>query len=185
MIGMKYEEWKLEHEIYLKSPKWLLIRDKVLARDNETCQKCKKVGWVVHHLTYARWRNERLEDLITVCDDCHALIHLKKKNTKPKKNKPKFNKSSIKPKSSFYSVRDFIEKISRGAEFVKFDKSSRKLLYPHPSEILDHFGFEGETYQQKFDNITNKLFRKGDLIKKLQTMKFVMDNYYKKKNGSS
>ena len=178
---MDYEQWKLEHEIYLKTDKWQLIRDKVLARDHETCQKCKKVGWVVHHLTYARWRNERLADLMTVCDECHKLIHLEKKAAQ---NNKKVDKDHRIPKSNkplehscSKNIKNYIEKISKFKEFVRMDKAARKLLYPHPIEILNHFGFSGSTYQEKFNDIMVKWFRKEDLIRKLQTMKSVMNSY--------
>ncbi len=181
---MNYQQWILEHEIYLKTDKWKLIRDKVLARDHETCQKCKKNGWIVHHLTYARWKNERLEDLVTVCDECHDLIHLAKKTQRSKKNEKKSNpprKSKVNHKSN-NAVQIFIDKILKSKEFVRFDNASRKLLYPHPMEILNHFGFRGETYQEKFDDITQKWFRKEDLAQKLRTMGLVFEKYRKRKN---
>lgn len=174
---MNYQQWKLEHEIYLKTDKWKIIRDKVLARDHETCQKCKKNGWIVHHLTYARWRNERLEDLITVCDECHDLIHLAKKNKRIKKDKKKEKKFQLSQKPKVNYLHLYIDKILKAKEFVRMDKAARKLLYPHPMEILEHFEFRGKTYQEKFDDITQKWFRKEDLAQKLQTMDSVFAKY--------
>lgn len=173
---MKYQEWKLEHEIYLKTDKWKLIRSQVLERDCETCQKCGNPGWQIHHLTYIRWRNERLEDLITLCDECHRLEHLAKKAEKRKE------KVKNKQKEKSNPVKYYIDKILKAKEFVRMDKEARKLLYPHPMEILEHFEFRGKTYQEKFDDITQKWFRKEDLAQKLKTMDSVFAKYRAQKN---
>ena len=48
----------------------------VLTRDENKCQKCKtKNADEVHHLTYENLFKEKLEDLISVCHDCHKKIH--------------------------------------------------------------------------------------------------------------
>lgn len=72
-----------DYKTYLESPQWKSIRNKVLCRDNFTCQKCRDVWhphqdrseFHVHHLTYARRGLEQLSDLQTLCPDCHAWEH--------------------------------------------------------------------------------------------------------------
>ena len=61
---------------YIQSEKWKAIRDEVLQRDQNLCQECKSTPAVeVHHKTYDNLFNEKLEDLISVCKDCHIEIH--------------------------------------------------------------------------------------------------------------
>ncbi len=66
-----------KYQRYLDSSiKWKLKRLKVLRRDNHLCQECKEqTATQVHHLTYKRIFNERLSDLLSVCNDCHEAIH--------------------------------------------------------------------------------------------------------------
>ena len=61
---------------YMLSREWEEKRKLVLERDNNICQKCKeKPAEQVHHLTYDNFRNEKLEDLMSVCVSCHEKIH--------------------------------------------------------------------------------------------------------------
>lgn len=63
---------------YLRSPEWKAKRKLALERDNHKCQKCKiKTAEQVHHLTYDNLENEKLEDLMSVCRECHEKIHNK------------------------------------------------------------------------------------------------------------
>ena len=65
---------------YLKSEIWKETRNKILFRDNYTCQSCgtKDTQLHVHHLSdYNRLGNERHEKLITLCPDCHTAWHQK------------------------------------------------------------------------------------------------------------
>jgi len=70
-------EW---YSAYLLSPKWHAKRAKVLARDRNTCRAegCGKPATQVHHLTYERVGDELLDDLVSVCDDCHDKCHPRK-----------------------------------------------------------------------------------------------------------
>lgn len=57
-----------------KSKKWQRKRRQRLELDNYTCQnrKCgSHENLTVHHLTYERLYNERMEDLQTLCRPCH------------------------------------------------------------------------------------------------------------------
>lgn len=67
-----------QYREFLKSDYWQDVRNKVLTRDNHTCQKCNSVRSLqVHHLSYLHHRDElnHLEDLITVCRECHRKLH--------------------------------------------------------------------------------------------------------------
>lgn len=61
---------------YLASEKWKIKRQFIFERDNFKCQNCKeKNADEVHHLTYDRLFNEDLDDLISMCTDCHRQLH--------------------------------------------------------------------------------------------------------------
>lgn len=67
---------------YIKSDAWRLKRRAVLARDRGRCRLCGNAGkgMEVHHLTYARFKNELLDDLLTLCHGCHAAVHQNKRD---------------------------------------------------------------------------------------------------------
>lgn len=64
---------------YIASPAWRAKRQLVLERDGFCCRGCgipiSLRTLQVHHLTYANFRNEPLEDLITLCIPCHEKTH--------------------------------------------------------------------------------------------------------------
>lgn len=65
------------YQRYLRSPEWRKRRRAALERDRHACQWCGcRYRLQVHHLTYERFGNERLEDLVTLCDDCHKGVHV-------------------------------------------------------------------------------------------------------------
>lgn len=60
----------------LKNPKWQRKRLEALNRDNFTCQHCKdtETELHVHHLKYKKEPFDAdLEDLVTLCKDCHYI----------------------------------------------------------------------------------------------------------------
>ena len=76
---------RLRHQIEMR-----LWREAIFARDNWTCQKCKKRGGklVGHHIqNYAEYPELRfaIDNGITLCRDCHISFHKKygtRKNNK-------------------------------------------------------------------------------------------------------
>jgi 5-methylcytosine-specific restriction endonuclease McrA len=85
---------ELYHE-YLMTKTWKDIRKRVLKRDERRCRLCnshKKLR--VHHRSYPKiFGEESLNDLITLCENCHSLFHdnnyIKTKKNKQKKVKKK------------------------------------------------------------------------------------------------
>jgi 5-methylcytosine-specific restriction endonuclease McrA len=62
---------------YMNSPEWRALRKKVLRRDEGACVDCSSgEALQIHHLTYARFGAEQLEDLVTLCDGCHEARHM-------------------------------------------------------------------------------------------------------------
>ena len=67
-----------KYSSYLGTEEWKLKRNEALKRDENLCQVCKINEAVeVHHITYENFSNEKLEDLLSVCKDCHIEIHRK------------------------------------------------------------------------------------------------------------
>jgi hypothetical protein len=69
---------KEKYAAYLCSREWSVIKNKVHDRAGKTCERCRSNEIdAVHHLTYARKYCERLDDLIGMCNGCHAYVHAK------------------------------------------------------------------------------------------------------------
>lgn len=67
---------KGKYHQYLESPEWKEKRELIFKRDGYICTKCKsRSAFHAHHLTYENIFNEKLEDLISVCAECHSQIH--------------------------------------------------------------------------------------------------------------
>lgn len=61
---------------YHASREWGLKREAVFTRCHGLCERCQRhPAEGVHHLTYRRLYNERLEDLQGICHRCHDFIH--------------------------------------------------------------------------------------------------------------
>lgn len=75
----KHYNRRENYEKYIHSSAWKRKRERVLKRDHYRCRKCGKSNCrlEVHHLTYKHFGNEPLEDLLTVCSQCHHRIHKK------------------------------------------------------------------------------------------------------------
>lgn len=63
------------HE-YLQTPEWEEKRQQTLVRDSFTCRVCNSPDSLeVHHRTYRRRGNEKIDDLTTLCETCHIHVH--------------------------------------------------------------------------------------------------------------
>ena len=62
---------------YIQSKDWKAKRTEALNRDNNLCRVCGNKAEEVHHITYENLFNEKLEDLLSVCQKCHIEIHQK------------------------------------------------------------------------------------------------------------
>jgi hypothetical protein len=60
-----------EYEKYIHSTEWRKIADSRMKLDNYTCCVCGKPASDVHHLTYDRFGNEDVDDLVSLCRKCH------------------------------------------------------------------------------------------------------------------
>lgn len=69
------DQWLALYGEYLRSPQWAELRRRVFVRDGGRCQFCGERATQVHHLTYKRFQNEKLFDLVSICDACHSDEH--------------------------------------------------------------------------------------------------------------
>lgn len=71
------EELKtMPYKKYLKTHHWLITRDLALERAEYKCQLCaSKESLNVHHNTYENRGCEKDEDLVVLCENCHAKFH--------------------------------------------------------------------------------------------------------------
>jgi hypothetical protein len=64
------------YQQYLCSREWAEKKNAVHERSFGRCERCGlSKAAAVHHLTYIRKYNERLEDLQNLCKACHEYIH--------------------------------------------------------------------------------------------------------------
>ena len=70
------------YEAYLASPHWQSLRQRVLEEQRirlqrNVCEDCGKEGleFDIHHRTYERLGNERIEDCQIFCEQCHYKLH--------------------------------------------------------------------------------------------------------------
>lgn len=67
---------KEKYAAYLASREWSLKKEAVHERSHGRCERCLANHIdAVHHLTYIRKYNERLEDLQGICNACHEFNH--------------------------------------------------------------------------------------------------------------
>jgi len=62
-----------EYQRYIHSSEWKKKAEERLSFDSYICQVCGKPATEVHHLTYENFRNERNEDLVSLCSACHCM----------------------------------------------------------------------------------------------------------------
>jgi len=65
---------------FIQSPEWQAIRVNLFSIRGKKCEQCDSVDRInVHHKTYKRFGGkENPEDLLILCNKCHAIIHKKK-----------------------------------------------------------------------------------------------------------
>jgi 5-methylcytosine-specific restriction endonuclease McrA len=68
------------YHAYLSSEAWQRKRKAVLRRAGYRCERCHAAKPLdIHHLTYARFGNEEMDDLRALCRDCHWWADLIRK----------------------------------------------------------------------------------------------------------
>lgn len=74
LMAVRSSDWLCVYRAHLKSAKWRKLRKAKLDASHGQCERCG--SWhgrrEVHHKTYERLGDERIEDLLVLCTDCHA-----------------------------------------------------------------------------------------------------------------
>jgi hypothetical protein len=66
---------KAEYHRYLASREWALLKQSVRERSHGTCERCRRRPHDhTHHVTYEPIGQERLDDLLGVCEPCHMFL---------------------------------------------------------------------------------------------------------------
>jgi hypothetical protein len=69
----------LIYDAYIQSKAWQQTRQRYLDSgqpiDCRVCGKAWFSGMHFHHMTYERLGDERLSDIVPVCENCHTMIH--------------------------------------------------------------------------------------------------------------
>lgn len=64
------------YETYMRSEEWALKRAQVFSSRKARCQACLgRDDLQVHHITYARLGDERMDDLVILCAHHHEAVH--------------------------------------------------------------------------------------------------------------
>lgn len=107
----------MPYEEYLQTPEWRKKRELALQRDNNCCRVCNSDERLhVHHRTYVRRGNEDMEDLTTLCEECHERFHRKTNQTEPRIDQR-------------YQRREFIEKVRKVTKEDRISGVNRLLSY--------------------------------------------------------
>lgn len=73
----RYTSCKMGRDDYMETEVWKGISKQRLKMDGMRCTSCGSAENVqVHHIRYpVVWGEERMDDLITLCDSCHKELH--------------------------------------------------------------------------------------------------------------
>lgn len=75
----KFTSTQMDEDDYLQTETWKNIRQHILQAANFKCAYCGGFAENVHHKKYPDvWGQEHPEDLVPVCEACHAKIHRRK-----------------------------------------------------------------------------------------------------------
>ncbi len=68
-----------EYSDYMHSPEWRAFRLSVFSARGRICQKCltTNVKMELHHKHYRNFKHELPEDVVILCQKCHAEFHRK------------------------------------------------------------------------------------------------------------
>lgn len=65
-----------KYQKYIASRDWGILKNLVMRRAQGICEYCYlRAATAIHHVTYARIYNERLDDLRAICEECHLHEH--------------------------------------------------------------------------------------------------------------
>ncbi len=107
----KKQRRRVKYRAYLQSAKWRAKREEYFRSHPRACSRCgtTKGRIDLHHITYERVGNERLEDLEATCRDCHRVIHREMRDEKDHKKRGRKLRRSMFADRLEAAVRERIE----------------------------------------------------------------------------
>lgn len=73
----------------LNAREWRTLRNQCLERDRHLCQRCGQSGLIAHHIIeYRDGGADELDNLLTLCRSCHAIIHHQVRGISTSKSEP-------------------------------------------------------------------------------------------------
>lgn len=101
-LNVKYSNYTSKENEFYHSQEWHEVRQQVLERDMYLCQVCKRNGIIkqgntVHHIVHLKddWdKRADLDNLETICPQCHNKEHEEKGFSKEKIQRRKHEKIS-------------------------------------------------------------------------------------------
>ncbi len=69
--GWRFKKGNPAYDRYIHSAAWREKADARLEKDKHICRVCGKAAADVHHLTYDRFGHEDMDDLVSLCRNCH------------------------------------------------------------------------------------------------------------------
>lgn len=121
---------KEKYHEYLLSPEWKEFRKKAFEHYGKKCAHCKRTKRLqIHHKTYINIFNEKLEDVMILCELHHARIHGIKLGKPIKKKKRK--------KSKIEKAKNFKPKKQRQYKKVKGNHQA-KVHHPNLDLVLEN-----------------------------------------------
>jgi hypothetical protein len=100
-LGLKMEDYETK---YLYSPHWRAFRELALDAQKKRlgrniCERCStdtserfSHELHIHHRTYERLGEERLEDVEILCRECHDKIHLRDPRSRARNRSPGYER---------------------------------------------------------------------------------------------
>lgn len=177
------------YDDYLASDKWREKRQRVLQRDGFKCFACgSDVDLNVHHLTYERIYQERIEDLVTLCRSCHRAYHVVSKLSESNHRELVRRERLLNAKRIFEKYRNY-DLVAGGPlnmcnwkELDKIlDQESRLVddeYLPSKTELKDRFLYA--RYQIMLDHMNKGTSMSDFMIKEKLPYNFILKWYGEK-----
>lgn len=73
----KLNPFRQKYFDYMQSKAWQIFRQRVFAARSRMCERCGTGAGPlqIHHISYARFGHEELEDVKVLCVPCHKKMH--------------------------------------------------------------------------------------------------------------
>lgn len=112
----------MPYKEYLQTEHWKQTRGKALKKANYRCELCNsKIDLNVHHKTYENRGEEKPNDLIVLCHNCHSKFHDKLEESGDEVDNIDNNTTKYLETISFNALKEKVSELNKlfGFEFIK------------------------------------------------------------------